>query len=193
MDSHLLQSPTRRFTEEEFFNGEGQEADVRYEFVDGRIYPEEHATDRHCFISANIGVALHAHLKGKHCRVFLGNMLLRIKFINRTAHYIPDIIVACDKPPRDKRYREEPLLLVEVISKSTREKDEREKLFAYSSVASLKHYLMVKQDSMEISHYWRDENGWQEEALTQPEHFFTVPELDFTLSLADVYADVSEA
>ncbi|MFZ4765791.1 MAG: Uma2 family endonuclease [Roseimicrobium sp.] len=105
--------------------------ETHFEFVDGRIYALATPTDTHRYISGAIFAALFEHLKGKRpCRVFKGDMKLRISFPQRKAHCIPDVMVACDPEPRDRRYREEPLLLVEVLSESTRGTDEREKLFS---------------------------------------------------------------
>ncbi len=178
----------RRYSEEEYLEGAGQDNETHYEFVEGRYYAMATPTDTHSFISSAIFVALYGHLRGKPCKAFKGDMKLRINFLERKVHYIPDVMVACDEEPRDRRFREEPVLLVEVLSESTRGVDEREKLFAYSVIGSLQHYLLVEQDTMQVTHFRRLESGWTEETFIKPEQVIEVPELDFKMSLAAMYA-----
>jgi Uma2 family endonuclease len=147
-------------------------------------------TDTHGFISLAIATSLFEHLKGNPCRAFHGNMKLRINFLERNVYFIPDVMVACDPQPRDRRFREEPLLLVEVLSDSTRNVDEREKLFSYTAIGHLKHYLIVEQDEMRVSHFQRGDGGWSETVFTQPDDILAVPELGWQMSLREAYAEV---
>ena len=115
-------------------------------------------------------------------------MRVRIAFLNRTIHYIPDVLIACDDPPRDRRFREQPLAIFEVLSKSTEAIDQREKLLAYTTLASLRHYFIVRQDRVEITHFQRSETGWEEFTFTKLDQVLEIPEIEFHISVSEGYA-----
>jgi Uma2 family endonuclease len=176
-------------TEEEYLAGE-ELTEVWHEYVGGRVFAMSVPTDTHGEISGGIYSALFAHLVGKTCRPWMGNMRVRIAFLDRTIHYIPDVMVACDEAPRDRRFREAPLAIFEVVSESSEAIDQREKRLAYTMLPTLRHYFIVQQDRMEIAHVRRVGQDWEEFTLKSPEHAVEIPELDFTLSLATVYSAV---
>ena len=178
---------TEFITEEEYLAGE-ELTEVPHEYVEGRVHAMSVPTDTHGEISGSIFTTLHAHLKGRACRAWMGNMRVRIAFLNRTIHYIPDVLVACDDPARDRRFREQPLAIFEVISKSTAATDQREKLLAYTTLPTLRHYFIVQQERMEIAHIRRTETGWEEFTYSKPTQEIEIPEIDFRTTVADVYA-----
>ena len=79
--------------------------------------------------------------------------------VNDEKYYYPDITVACDETPQDRFYREEPVLIVEVTSPSTREIDRREKLQAYQQMPSVLEYVLIEQDKMHIEIHRRQASG----------------------------------
>lgn len=174
-------------TEGEYLAGE-ELTEVAHEYVEGRVHAMSVPTDTHGEISGSIHAALYAYLRGKACRPWQGNMRVRIAFLNRTIHYIPDVLVACDDPPRDRRFREQPLAIFEVLSKSTEAIDQREKLLAYTTLATLRHYFIVRQDRIEITHFRRGEAGWEEFTFTKPDQFLVIPEIEFRIAVSEVYA-----
>lgn len=175
-------------SEEEYLAGE-ELTEVAYEYVEGRVHAMAVPTDTHGIITQNIGTAAFAHLRGKRCSAWMGNMRVRIAFLNRTIHYIPDVLVACDDPPRDRRFREQPLAIFEVISESTEAIDQREKLLAYTTMPSLRHYFIVRQDRVEISHIRRTDTGWEEFTYLEAAQELELPEIDFRISVSAVYAE----
>jgi len=185
MSAPLLKSDF--VTEEEYLAGEEQ-TEIAHEYVEGRVFAMSVPTDTHGEIAGAIYAALFSHLSSKRCRPWMGNMRVRLAFLNRTIHYIPDVLVACDDPPRDRRFREQPLAIFEVLSQTTEATDQREKLLAYTTLPTLQHYFIVRQERMEIAHVRRGESGWEEFVLTQPEHEVVIPELDFRLPLRAIYA-----
>ena len=83
---------------DEYLGGE-KLAEVRHEFVAGHVFAMAGASEEHNFIAGNIFAALHAHLQGKSCRVFLAEMKARLLASETDIFYYPDVMVACD--PRD--------------------------------------------------------------------------------------------
>ena len=188
--SALRKEVPRRYTENEFLSGKDQRPDTSYEFVDGHIYAMSYASDRHEFVSGNIFARLHGHLHGKKCRVFKGGMLVRIEFAGRVVDYLPDVMVACDEEPRNRLYREEPLAIFEVLSPSTEAIDRRETLLAYTTIPSLRHYVILHQDRMALLHMKRTGDKWEEAFITDPEARVELPEIGFSMSVTDIYDEV---
>ena len=67
--------------------------------------------------------------------------------------FYPDIVVACEKEKNDY-YRNSPLIIVEVLSSSTRKKDHTLKRLSYQNLPSLQEYVLVEQDIVGIEVYF---------------------------------------
>jgi Uma2 family endonuclease len=90
-----------------------------------------------------------------------------------------------------ERIVEEPRLVVEVTSRSTRATDRREKLEAYMRVPSLRLYLIVDQRRKHVIAYSRDTAGeWLRDEI-QDEGEAEIQFLETSLSLAQIYEDVT--
>jgi Uma2 family endonuclease len=68
----------------------------------------------------------------------------------------PDVLVYCGpKVPRGVHEVPNPLVLVEVLSPSTRKRDHGVKLNGYFTLPSLSHYLIVDPDPGRLVHHKR--------------------------------------
>jgi Uma2 family endonuclease len=165
-----------RLTVEEYFEAELEGRD-RHEYVGGEVFAMAGASERHHRICSNVFMMLDEHLGEKGCEAFHLDMKLRVA---NDVFYYPDVFVACDDDPASEYYREVPVLIVEVVSSSTRQIDRREKLRAYQQIPSLKEYLLVEQDKMHIDLHRRLPDGrW----IT---HFYNASDLDVEIELESV-------
>lgn len=74
--------------------------------------------------------------------------------------YEPDALVRCGPPlPDDAVKITDPVIIVEVLSPSTRARDAGAKLADYFRLSSVKHYLIVRTEDHTIIHHARDEDG----------------------------------
>jgi len=97
-------------------------------------------------------------------------------------------LVVCDHQVNDIGVTHAPLILVEVLSKSTRQTDHTLKLTAYQQLPSLLEYVLIEQDFVDVE-VCRRNNHWQSE------HFYLGSEvffesIDFRLSVAEIYERV---
>lgn len=125
---------------EDYLQGELR-SDIRHEYVGGRIYAMVGASDVHNLVAMNLASALHQHLAGGRCQVFMSDMKLRLMVVGETIFYYPDIMVCCEAADRDRYFREQPRVIVEVLSETTARIDRREKLSAYQCIPSLRTCL----------------------------------------------------
>ena len=159
----------------------------RHEYVAGITYVMSGASGRHNLISSNILRALHSPTRRRGCRVYIEGVKLRAA---SDRIYYPDVMVVCRELAGDEIVLENPSLVVEVTSPSTRTTDRREKLAAYRAIPSLNAYLIVEQRRRMVTVYSRVSAGdWQ-----GLEHVgsgdIALPFLDVTLTLDQVYEDV---
>ncbi len=173
---------------EEYLKGELL-SETRHEFIYGEVFAMAGASDRHGTIVGNIFGNIWTHLKNSRCQPFAENMKLKA---DAQTFYYPDVIVACDEPPKSAYYREEPILLVEVLSPTTERTDRKEKLGVYKNIASLREYLIVSQEktSIEVHRKLADET-WQTEIYDETDAEIRLDSIDFNLTLEEIYRRVN--
>lgn len=161
---------------------------VRHEYVAGRVFVMAGVSEAHNLIAGNLYTALRAHLRGGGCRTFMSDMKVRVEKMQ--AFYYPDVLVTCDADDIEQYHKSRPSLIIEVLSSATETIDRREKLLAYQVLDSLKEYVLVTQDRMQVEVYRRDgAGGWWVDTYTGGEGV-NLESVDLTLSIASVYEDV---
>ena len=182
-----MAEPARKvpMTFDEYIKGE-QTATVKHELIGGVVYMMAGAKARHTRITGNVYRAFANHLQNSPCEPFSSDMSVKVD----EAHgFYPDVTVDCSgNVDDDHLYTETPTLIVEVLSKSTRRFDKTLKLQQYRTVPTLKEYVMIEQDVVDVE-VLRRENGWQ------PEHYFLGDDVTFTsigctVSVEDIYERV---
>lgn len=169
----------------EYLAGE-ESAECRHEYLAGDVYAMSGASARHNAICLNLATALHGHLRDGPCRVFMGDLKVRLRVLNDDYFYYPDVMVACRPEDNASHWREQPCLLVEVMSESTERVDRREKRLAYREIPALEHYVLVGQEPPEVIVYSRAA-GWIGETLAT-DGTLVIPSLDFRVPVAEIYA-----
>ncbi|QDV74892.1 Uma2 family endonuclease [Botrimarina mediterranea] len=174
---------------EDYLAGE-EVAEVRHEYVDGRVYAMAGGTVSHALVQANALASLHTGLRGKKCRPFGSDMKVRVITPGRPHFYYPDVSVVCDSNANSDVFQDRPVVIVEVLSHSTRRIDDGEKREAYFSVPTLLVYLLAEQDKAAVKVYRRTEAGFSIEAYAGLEAVIDLPEIDAQLPLAELYQGV---
>ncbi len=173
---------------EDYLQGELY-SDIRHEYIGGQIYARVGASDAHNLITGNLFARLHQHLAGGPCRVFMSDMKLRQTIAEETIFYYPDIMVCCESTDRARYSREQPKIIVEVLSETTARIDRREKLLAYQRIPSLQEYLLVEQVCKEAT-VFRRAGEWKPVRLHTGDEL-QLRSLDFAMTLDALYAGVA--
>lgn len=154
-----IHTKASQLTVEQYLKYE-ETASTRHEYVDGRIFAMSGATRRHNCIAGNLHALIHARLKGSPCSVYISDVKVHVAATN--SFYYPDLMVACDKHDRKSVYTASPVLIVEVLSRSTAAIDRREKMCAYRQIPELREYLIVSQNRRAVELQRRSANGgWE--------------------------------
>ncbi|WP_204105963.1 MULTISPECIES: Uma2 family endonuclease, partial [Spirulina sp. CCY15215] len=124
---------TRYYTPEEYLALEEQ-AEFKSEYRDGEIVPMTGGTTNHNELAGNFYAYLKFFLKKKPYRVYMGDVKLWIPSYRQYTY--PDIMVIQGKPiytGKSKTTVMNPMLMVEVLSKSTQNYDRGDKFEYYRS------------------------------------------------------------
>ncbi|MGH8559612.1 MAG: Uma2 family endonuclease [Methylococcales bacterium] len=165
-----------------------QQSDIRHEYIGGEIYAMAGASAAHNLITGNLFAGLHQHLAGGPCQVFVSDMKLRLGIAEETIFYYPDIMVCREAADRKRYFREEPKIIVEVLSESTVRIDRREKLLAYRRILSLHEYVLVEQDCTKAT-LFRRAGEWKP-VLLQAGDELQLQSVDFSMTVNALYAGV---
>lgn len=163
---------------------------VKHEYVGGVVYAMVGASNAQNIIATNALGILHTRLRGKKGRPFNSDTKIRIRLPTQTRFYYPDASVVCRLNLPDDSFQDEPAVVVEVLSRSTRRHDEGEKKDAYFSIASLAVYLLVEQDDARLTAYRRTEQGFVAEVYEGLQATIPLPEIDAELPLRERYEAV---
>jgi Uma2 family endonuclease len=163
---------------------------TKHEYLGGVVYAMAGAIVTHNIISMNASAALHGRLRGKRCRPFGSDMKIRVDMSTHMRFYYPDVSVICRSNSRDESFQDEPVVIIEVLSDSTRRIDEGEKKDAYLTIPSLGVYVMLEQASPLAIVFRRTESGFVREVYEGMDAVIPLGEVEALLPLGDAYEGV---
>ena len=186
--------PPRRYTLSEFLRRE-ERAKERHEFYNGLISKVSMATGPHNIAVANITAALVQSFsaRNKPYLVFGSQQLVYLPDLNFSLY--PDVLVVAEAPlywDENEVLLINPLLVVEVLSKSTRGYDRTEKFAAYKTLQSFREYLLVDPYHCRMESRFREEPDlWRESIVTELDKSISLKSVGSELQLADVYRHIT--
>ncbi|OUY06561.1 Uma2 family endonuclease [Acinetobacter populi] len=169
-----------RLNQQEYLQGE-LNSNIKHELINGEVFAMVGASSAHNLISGNIFADLRLHLKAKPCRPYINDMKVRIE----DNFYYPDVVVDCSQIANDAYFVETPILIVEVLSASTKSYDKTFKLQQYKKIPTLQEYVMIEQDTQLVEVLSRLDN-WQPHYYEAGEDFI-LQSVGLKLAVADVY------
>jgi len=179
-----LKQANKQITEDAYLQTE-LVSEIKHEYVNGQIHAMTGASVNHNRVAVNISRCFGNQLEGKSCEVFNSDMKLKVAGEYR----YPDVMVVCDKDFGDDGYSTKtPIIIVEVLSKSTRKIDKTKKFMTYINIPTLKEYVLIEQDIVDIE-VCRKSNGWKSE------HYYLGDSVNFeaielTVSVEEIYSRV---
>lgn len=172
---------TAFISEQEYLAGE-QTAEIKHEYIDGQIYAMSGAHANHNRLSATLMREIGNHLKGKTCQPYASDMKVKIG----SKYFYPDIMVDCSDS--NDYFTETPILLVEILSKSTRRMDETTKRVSYMQIPNLQEYVLIEQDFVKIE-VMRRSDDWRSATYLLGDSV-TFESIGLTVAVEDIYERV---
>lgn len=149
----------REFTADAFLAWASEQPRGRFELADGEVVAMAPERVAHTRAKLEAVIALRAAIAagGVGCEAMTDGVSVRID--ERTV-YEPDALVRCGLPtPGDAMEVADPLVVVEIVSPSSRGVDTGAKLAGYFKLPSVQHYLVVDADARVVIHHRRDDTG----------------------------------
>jgi Uma2 family endonuclease len=166
---------------------------VKHEYLGGVVYAMSGGRNRHNQIATNALVSLGGQLRGQLCRPFNSDTKIRIRLPNHLRFYYPDLSVVCRPNSPEETFQDDPVVVMEVLSKSTRRVDEGEKKEAYLAIPSLCAYLLVEQESPKVVRFRRTDQGFSRQVFRGLDSLIPLPEIGANLPLAELYDGIEMA
>lgn len=160
---------------------------VKHEYLGGYVYAMAGARIAHNVIATNVLGSLHARLRGRRCQPFNSDTKIRVRLPTHLRFYYPDTSVVCHSNPPGDSYQDDPVVIVEVLSKATRRLDEGEKKDAYLTIPTLAAYLLVEQDTAAVVVHRRTEQGFVRQVYEGQSAVIPLPEIETELPLTEIY------
>ena len=188
-----LNRPIHRYTLEQYLEKEGKSMD-KYEFIDGQIIKMPYAKGPHNIISANMMAQLIINTEGldNNYTVFTSDQ--KVYFPSIDAGVYADALAVCEKPlywDDNQLLLINPIVVVEVLSKSTSKYDRTGKFDKYKTLESFKEYVLIRQDECYAEVWYRESPGrWQETIVTDINGQLPLQSVGISISMERIYRNV---
>lgn len=191
----------RYMTPEEYLEFE-RNAEEKHEYADGEVLPMNRAYEppynmagariKHVRIVSKLHGRLFQQLEGKGCDVLSNDMRTTVK--SAETYFYPDLVIVCGKAEVEDNKGDtliNPAIIIEVLSKGTKQYDLGFKQFAYVQIASLNEMAFVDSNTMNVKIMRRQsDNSWKLELLYNAEDVLQFNTIDIKITLEDIYQGI---
>jgi Uma2 family endonuclease len=188
----VVETQKQYCTPEEYLALE-EAAESKSEYRDGEIVPMTGGTTNHNRIILSFCIYLGLALRGTSYEVFTGDVRLWIPR-SRTYTY-PDVMVIQGEPVYHENRQDtitNPVLIVEVLSKSTKNYDRGDKFEFYRSIPEFREYITIDQYRFKVEHFAKTSEGkWVLTEYDSADSVLALSSLDFQITLRDIYERVN--
>jgi Uma2 family endonuclease len=187
----VAQTQQRFYTPEEYLALE-QTAEAKSEYRDGEILPMTGGSTHHNDIAGNLYAHLKFALRQQPYKIFIGDVRLWIPTWRLFTY--PDVMMIAGEPAFYSERTDtvtNPRMIVEVLSKSTRNYDQGDKFDAYRTIPEFQEYVLVDQYQVYIKHFVKTAEGyWLLKDYGEAEELLTFTSVDFAIALEEIYEGV---
>ena len=184
---------SKTFTLAEYLQKEAKSID-KHEFINGKIIKMPYAKGPHNLITVNMIVLMNNAFESleKHYIVFPSDQ--KIYFPSLDEGVYADALAVCEKPlywDDQQLLLINPIIVVEVLSKSTQKYDRTGKFDKYKTLESLREYVLIRQDQHYAEVWYREKPGyWQETIITDINGEIPLQSVGITIPMQRVYKNV---
>lgn len=188
----IVQTEKRRYTPEEYLELE-ETAEYKNEYRDGEIIPIPEVTTNHNKIAGNFCKKFPLTVQGQNYDIYMSDVKLWIPHYRLYTY--PDVMVIKGEPIYEGTGTTDitnPLLVVEVLSNSTKNYDKTDKFKYYRSIPYLQEYIMIDQYSFAVEQFAKQSAGeWIFKEYEGENAVLKLHSVDFQITLQDIYQRVN--
>jgi Uma2 family endonuclease len=181
----------RLYTPEEYLALE-EVAEDKSEYRDGEIVPMTGGSTDHNDIAGNLYAHLKFALRQQPYKVFIGDVRLWIPAYRLFTY--PDVMLISGEPVFYSDRNDtvtNPQMIVEVLSKSTRNYDQGDKFDAYRTIPEFQEYILVDQYQIYVKQFVKTAEGyWLLKDYRDTQQTLAFTSIDFTIHLEEIYEGV---
>ncbi|SLM29903.1 conserved hypothetical protein [Desulfamplus magnetovallimortis] len=186
---NALPQEATRVTPEEYLELE-RTSEVKYEYFDGEVFAMVGASLNHNRINRNMIQKIGIQLEGSPCEALSSDMRVKIEALEKYTY--PDIAMVCGDVNLEKKKGLDtllnPIVIIEILSKSTEAYDRGTKFQHYQLIPSLQEYILVSQHDCRIEKYVREAEGkWIYSLYGEMGQSMTIASIGCELLLSDIY------
>ena len=167
-------------------------SEERHEYINGEIITVTGGTPNHNTITGNFYAALNFALRGQPYRVFVTDQ--RVWIPKKAIYAYPDVMVVQGKIQLQEGRKDtitNPLIIVEVLSESTKKYDLGDKFAAYRTIPTFQEYILIDQSKMYLEHYYKTEpNKWIFLEYEGEDATLSLVSISFQIGLREIYNKV---
>jgi Uma2 family endonuclease len=188
-----LNRPIRKYTLEQYLEKEAKSIE-KHEFINGQIIKMPYAKGPHNIIAANMMAQLINKTESlvKNFTVFTSDQ--KVYFPSIDAGVYADALAVCEEPlywDDNQLLLINPIVVVEVLSKSTSKYDRTGKFDKYKTLESFKEYVLIRQDECYAEVWYRESPGhWQETIVTDIKGELPLQSIGISILMEKVYRNV---
>jgi len=179
-----------KMTIEEYLQFE-KASDTKHEYYRGEVFAMSGAKPRHNVIAKNPMRDIATALRGKPCQPYGSDM--RINIPENTLFTYPNISIICGDiipPGYDEDTATQPVVVIKILSKSTRDYDRMGKFKLYRDIPALKEYILVDSESVNIEAFRINSNNhWALEEYKTISGELMLPSVQVNIPIADIYEE----
>jgi Uma2 family endonuclease len=179
--------PPARMTVDEFLDWDPGDGSW-WELVDGRPRMMTHPMPPHALLAARLTRRLGEALERSRpdCEPMVAPGVRPRPGVDRV--FVPDLAVDCGPRARGERLVASPLVIVEILSPTTREHDRMVKLPDYRRIAAVREVVLVDSERPFVEVHRRlDAERWLTLLAVGPEAVLELETAGLSLPLADLY------
>lgn len=169
-------------------------APEKYEYHDGQIYAMAGGTYEHGLICGNIFAEIRGSLITRESPCIAMSSEIKLHVAAENSFLYPDTMVVCDeveKSETEPNAVTNPILVIEVLSKSTATYDRGDKFYLYRQIASLQEYVLIEQDKAQIEIYKREGLLWKITRIKGLDSSLSMSSIGLDIDLAKIYYRVN--
>lgn len=147
--------PPQKVSIEEYFRAEDKSV-YKHEYHDGIIKKMAGGQLTHNRLAQKAANLIDSFLESNDVNLVVSNSDTKIRIEQYNKFVYPDAVVICEKPAFYQNRKDtitNPLVVVELLSDSTKEYDRTLKYEYYRTIPSFKEYVLVHQDRKHVSVY----------------------------------------
>lgn len=180
------------YTPEEYLELE-EKSEYKNEYRDGEIIPMTGGTTNHNKLALNLATSLNLALNDLDYEIYIGDVKLWIPRYREFTY--PDVMVIEGEPiyySTNTTIVTNPLLIAEVLSKSTKDYDRGDKFLYYRSIPEFKEYILIDQYKYYVMQYVKNnENQWLLTEYETEDAIFKLASINLELSLKQLYKKIN--